>query len=93
MFIDPELVIYIEKNYGYNIDIDKVVENCGIWCSLDGIKAEWEDFEATLEDVISDTYFIVEDNKMLFCTVNNILEDIDMFLCNGINEIYIKGDD
>ena len=93
MFIDPELVCYIEKNYGYNIDVDKIVENCGIWCTADAIRADWEDFEATLEDIISDTYFIVEDNKMLFCSVNNILEDIDMFITGGINEIYIKEGD
>lgn len=86
MYIDPELVDYIIMNYGTKVDINKIVENCGIWCTLDGIRAEWEAFEATLEDVITDTYFIVEDNKMFFCAVSNIIDDIDTFITRGKHE-------
>lgn len=86
MYIDPELIDYITKNYGKNIDIEKIIEHCGIWYSFEDIKKEWEDYEATLEDIVSDTYFIIEENKILFCSVNNILDDIDIFITGGINE-------
>lgn len=83
MYIDPELEDYITMNYGIGIDIEKIVENCGIWYTLDGIKAEWEEYEATLEEIVLETYFIIEDNKMLFCT-SEILDDIkDYILENG----------
>ena len=82
MIVDKELVDYIHTTFGKDIDVEKIVENCGIWCSLDGIRAEWEYFEATLEDVMEETYFIVQDNKMFFCSSSQIFEDIAEFIEN-----------
>ena len=80
MIIDKELVDYVHTTFGKDIDAEKIVENCGIWCSLDGIRAEWEYFEATLEEVMEETYFIVQDNKMFFCSSSQIFEDIAEFI-------------
>ena len=77
MYIDKSLIALCEERYGKNFDINKAIECCGIWYSLEGVRAEWEDFDATLEEVISEYYFIIEENKILFCSPEQFISDCD----------------
>ena len=78
MFIDEELRQYITKEYGSNVDIDKILDNCGIWLTLEELSKEWED-SVTLEEAMYQTFYIVEKNKILFC-LDGLLEDIEEFM-------------
>ena len=76
MYIDPVLIDFFEKRYGEK-DIIIALDNCGIWYSLDGIRAEEEDFNKTLEETITDYYYIIIDNKIKFCSPEQFLQDCD----------------
>lgn len=76
MYIDPELKFEFKSRYG-NKDIKKALDNCGIWYSLEGIRAEEEDFYKTLEETMYEYYFIVIDNKIKFCSPEQFLQDCD----------------
>lgn len=75
MYIDPELINDVRKNISENANIKQLIEICGRWLSYRGIQAEWEDFDCTVEDVMSECYYIVEDNKILYCMVEEFLSD------------------
>lgn len=74
MFVDNELVEYITKNFGINADINEILDNCGVWLTLEELSEEWGD-PVSLEEAMSQTYYIVDKNKMLFSS-DNILDDI-----------------
>ena len=76
MYIDPILTNFFKKRYGEK-DIIIALDNCGIWYSLDGIRAEEEDFDKTLEETMADYYYIIIDNKIKFCSPEQFLRDCD----------------
>ena len=76
MYIDPILINFFEKRYGEK-DIIMALDNYGIWYSLDGIRAEEEDFDKTLEETITDYYYIIIGNKIKFCSPEQFLQDCD----------------
>ena len=78
IYIDPELINDIRNYVSKDANIKELIDNCGRWLSYRGIQAEWEDFGCTIENVMSDCYYIVENNKIHYCMV-------DEFLCDSIN--------
>lgn len=78
MYIDVSLVNMFEKRYGKKYDIEKAIEECGIWCTADEIRfVEWEEFDAPLEEIMSEYYFIVMGNKIFFCSPEQFIKDCD----------------
>ena len=49
MYVDPALIDAFKSRYGNKKDIMEAIDNCGIWYSLDGIRAEEEDFDRLFE--------------------------------------------
>ena len=80
MYIDVSLVNMFEKRYGKKYDIEKAIEECGIWCTANGIRFEWEEFEAPLEEIMSEYYFIVMGNKIFFCSPEQFIKDCDEWI-------------
>lgn len=78
MYIDEELRQYITENFGINADIDEILDNCGLWLTLEELSEEWGD-EVLLEEAMHQTYYIVDKNKMLFAS-DSILDDINEFM-------------
>ena len=79
MYIDVALINDFEKHYPnkWSSVLEDLIEKCGIWYSADGIRAESEDFEMTLEEICSVYYFVVDKNKIRFCSPNQLWEDIE----------------
>ena len=77
MYIDADLIRYLEKENFRSTDVVEVIEECGIWYSFEGVKAEWEDFDATLEEVMSEYYFVVDGNKIFFCSPEEFIDDCE----------------
>lgn len=80
MYIDGELIEYVKNLYGDSIDCEKIVENCGHWYTLDGLRAEEEDFDLTLEDALADSYFVIENNNIYICPVHQIIDEIEDYI-------------
>lgn len=78
IYIDEYLRRTFEERYrDKNLDIQDAIEQCGVWYSIDGIRAEEEDFSLTLQEIITDYYFIVEGNTIKFCSPDMFIEDCD----------------
>lgn len=77
MYVDPALIDAFKSKYGNKKDIMEALDNCGIWYSLDSIRAEEEDFDKTLEETMTDYYYIIIDNKIKFCSPEQFLQDCD----------------
>ena len=88
IYIDPELINDIRNCVSKDANIKELIDNCGRWMTYEKIVEEWEDFNCTPEDVISECYYIIDkdikyydiidENKMLYCMV-------DEFLCDSID--------
>lgn len=65
----------MEREYGTAKRINELIEECGIWYTENELKKEIDD-DITLEEIMSDYYFVVEDNKILFCSVEQMIDDI-----------------
>ena len=85
MYIDGDLIRDFNKRYPHKF-IDEIkdrIEDCGFWYpSITSVQAEWEDFDATLEEICSVYYFIIEKNKMKFVSPESFWDDVDEYL-NG----------
>lgn len=57
-----------------------IIESCGVWYSIDGIKAETEDFDMSIEDACREYWFVIKENKILFVNADEFAEDLDEFL-------------
>lgn len=75
LYIDLALIKFMEREYGTAKHINELIEECGIWYTENELKKEIDD-DVTLEEIISDYYFIVEDDKILFCSVEQMIDDI-----------------
>ena len=80
LYIDLALIRYIEKENFRTTDIDKIMENCGIWRTPDQTRDDMGDPNATLEEMFDDHYFVIEDNKILFCSVEQMIDDIEVMV-------------
>ena len=83
MYIEPELIKVCGKySQGRinNNNIEEFLNNNGVWYTLEGIKEDME-YEH-LEDVMSDTFFIIVKDKMKFCGIDQIIEDASMYDSN-----------
>ena len=61
--------------------LDDIIEECGIWYpSLTAVRAEWEDWEATLEEVCGAMYFVINQNIIWFTSPDSLWEDIDEYM-------------
>lgn len=80
MYIDENLINTFRKRYGEKYNIEEAIEECGVWSTADGIRFEWEDFEATLEEIMDEYYFIVERNKIFFCSPEQFINDCDEWI-------------
>lgn len=80
LYIDLALIRYIEKENFRTADVDKIMENCGIWRTPDQTRDDMGDPNATLEEMFDDHYFVVEDNKILFCSVEQMIDDIEVMV-------------
>jgi len=78
MYIDVALINDFQKRYP-NVALsylEDILEYCGVWYSAEGIRAESEDFDMTLEEICSVYYFIVDKNKIKFANPDALWEDI-----------------
>lgn len=82
MYIDLALINDFEQSFGnmFGLAVENMIENCGIWYSIEDIKMETDDFEMTLEDLCKDYYYIIEDNKIRFCTPDQFWNNVDEYL-------------
>lgn len=82
MYIDVALIDDFNKKYPQYLgsELEKILNECGIWYSADGIRAETEDFEMSLEEICSVYYFIINKNKIKFCSPDQLWEDIEEYL-------------
>lgn len=82
MYIDVALINDFQKRYPnvYVSVIEEILEECGIWYSANGIRAETEDFEMTLEEICSVYYYIIDKNTIKFCNPDQLWEDIEEYL-------------
>ena len=82
MYIDVALIDDFGKRYtNKSISlIEDLLEECGIWYSADGIRAEREDFDMTLEEICSVYYFIIDENSIKFASPEQLWEDISEYL-------------
>lgn len=81
MYIDVALINDFQKRYP-NVAmsyLEDVLEYCGVWYSAEGIRAETEDFDMTLEEIASVYYFIIEENKIRFTPPDALWEDIEEY--------------
>ncbi len=90
MYIDVALIDDCKKRYpAFQFKLEEFIENCGLWLpSPDSVRAEWEDFDASLEEICSTYYFIIEDNKMLFCSPDIFWDDVSDYVIE--NNLYHK---
>ena len=81
MYIDVALTNDFMKRYprSWQISLEDIIEECGIWYSADGIRAECEDFEMSLEEIYSAYYFVIEENKMFFVNPDVFWDDVEEF--------------
>ena len=79
MYIDVALINDFHKRFPshWSIDLEQILEKCGIWYSAEGIRAEAEDFDMTLEEIYSVFYFIIDGNKILFASPDQLWDDIE----------------
>lgn len=85
MYIDVALIDDFQKKYPNTFisDIEKIIDECGIWYpTIDSVRAEWEDFEASLEEICSTYYFIIDKNKFRFVSPLTFWSDVEEYL-NG----------
>ena len=84
MFIDLELVDEFNRKYKdkskYFPSLTVLLLRCGIWFSADGIRAEQENFDLTLEEICSEYYFIIDENTMKFASPEQLWEDMEEYL-------------
>lgn len=86
MYIDDELFSWIESRCNKNnIDLtfdllEDIVDNCGIWYSLEGIMYETEDFDLSLEDCFVDYWFVVDKDKIVFTNPDTFSENLDEYI-------------
>lgn len=90
MYIDTGLIIDFKKRYPcHSIKVlEDAIEVCGVWYpALESVQAEWEDFDATLEEVCSVMYFIVEGNSIKFTNPDVFWEDLEKYMNGKMEEI------
>lgn len=81
MYIDVALIDDFKKRYGYRHDLELFIENCGVWFpSIEKVREEWEEPDATLEEICSVYYFIVDGDNILFTPPSEFWEDADEFI-------------
>lgn len=86
MYIEPELWDWIERrvrkaNMGViQKTIDDVLDNCGIWYSLEELRSETEDPSMTLELACREYWYVIDGNKMIFVNADLFAEDLDEYL-------------
>ena len=81
MYIDVALINDFQKRYP-NVAIsylENILEYCGTWYSADGIRAESEDFDMSLEEIASVYYFVIEGNDIKFASPDPLWDDIEMY--------------
>ena len=86
MYIEEELWNWIERRCRRASEglsskfLRDIIESCGIWYSIDGIRAETEEFDMTLEDAFRNYWFVIENNKILFTSPDQFAEELDEYL-------------
>lgn len=86
MYIEDELWEWIENKcskalVGLSDKILKdIMENCGVWYSIDGIRFETEEFNMSLEDAFRDYWFVIDGNKILFTSPDQFATDLSEYL-------------
>lgn len=84
MYIDTSLIIDFQKRYPcHSIKIlkDALEEECGVWYSgLTEVKLEWDNPEATLEEVCNTMYFIIHKNIISFTNPDDLWDDIEEYI-------------
>ena len=82
MYIDVALIDEFNKKYGNKLtsSLEILLLRCGIWFSIDGIRAEQENFDLTLEEVCSEYYFIIDNNDIKFASPEQLWEDMEEYL-------------
>ncbi|MBR3209092.1 MAG: hypothetical protein IKF82_02370 [Bacilli bacterium] len=87
MYIEEDLFGWIENrctkaNIGFNSErLEDIVNSCGVWYSLEGIRYETEDFDMTLEEALSEYWWVVIKDKISFVNPDEFAEDLDEYLC------------
>ena len=83
MYIETSLIIDFKKRYPehHSCILEEAIEECGIWYpSATAVRAEWEDDDATLEEICSVMYMIVVNNIMWFAKPDPLWEDIEEYM-------------
>ena len=86
MYIEEELWDWIERRCLRACEelthklLEDIMDSCGVWYSLDGVRAETEDFEMSLEEACKEYWFLIEGNKILFVNAEEFAEDLDEYL-------------
>jgi len=83
VYIDVSLIDDFKKRYPNHHTgiLDDIIEECGIWYpSLTAVRAEWEDWNATLEEVCGAMYFVINKNTIWFTSPDSLWEDIDEYM-------------
>jgi hypothetical protein len=87
MYIENELCSWIHRRCSkanFRIETEEnmkeILENCGIWYSFEGIRAEREDFNMSLEDCIKEYWYVIDENKILFTNPDQFSDDLDEYL-------------
>ena len=80
LYIDLALIKFLENKKFRSTDTKPIIENCGIWRTPDQTRDDMGEPNATLEEMFDDHYFVIEDNKILFCSVEQMIDDIDEYV-------------
>lgn len=86
MYIDEELWDWIDRKCSKALVglsdkfLKDIIESCGIWYSIDGLRAETEEFDMSLEDAFRDYWFVIEGNKILFTSPDQFATDLSEYL-------------
>lgn len=80
MYIDVALINDFNNKYPAPSMsfIESFVEQYGVWYqSIESVRDEWGNPEATLEQICFEYYFVIEDNQMKFCNPIDFWDDVD----------------
>lgn len=88
MYMDTSLIVDFKKRYpSHSIEVLKdALEECGIWHpGLTAVRLEWDDPDATLEEVCDTMYFIIQKDIMSFANPDDLWVDIEDYMDSHYN--------
>jgi len=81
--MDTGLIIDFKGRYpSHSIEVlEDALEECGIWHpGLTAVRLEWDEPEATLEEICSAMYYIIKKNIIWFVNPDDLWSDIEEYM-------------